>query len=142
VSAQIRALTQQRYLSGHTNDEATFKALMEAAHAQSQALDLQIGMVLSPEQIRQLKQDIVWLVTREVTLPDGQKHTVLVPQVYLAPSTQPTAVQGALVSAKRIVFKAQTLNNTGSTLLGQEGVHIEADKITNQRGQVASQGDL
>lgn len=143
VREQIRALTQQRYLSGYTSDETTFRGLMDAAHAQQVALALQPGTALSQDQVNQLEHDIIWMVNQEVTLPNGQKHTVLAPQVYLALTTklEPLAV-GALISAKRIEFKAQNLNNSGSTLLSQESIHIEADEIKNQRGQIASRGDL
>ncbi len=51
--------------------------LFDQASDQKSTLGLKYGTALTPEQIGNLKQDIVWMVATEVA---GQK--VLVPQVY------------------------------------------------------------
>jgi filamentous hemagglutinin len=43
---------------------------------------LRPGIELSAAQVAQLTSDIVGLVAREVTLADGSRQSVLVPQVY------------------------------------------------------------
>jgi adhesin HecA-like repeat protein len=135
---------QQLYTLTHPADppdpstwEATFKALMEAAYTQHKALGLQVGTPLTPEQIQQLQHNILWMIHHEVTLPDGQRHNVLIPQVYLAPITP----IGAVIAAKRIHFKAQAIHHANSSLLSQEDLYLAADTITNE-GNIHSQGEL
>ena len=55
---------------------------MDAGLTQAKQFNLRPGIALTPEQVVQFTSDIVWLVTREVTLPDGTKQSVLVPQAY------------------------------------------------------------
>ncbi|HYP86394.1 hypothetical protein [Variovorax sp.] len=45
--------------------------------------NLRSGAALTPEQMAHLTGDIVWLVERTVTLPDGSVQKVLAPQVYV-----------------------------------------------------------
>ncbi len=83
VREQVGQLTGRRFLEGHASDEAQFQALMDAGITYAQAHQLVPGVALSAEQMAQLTTDLVWLVEREVVLPDGSKTTALVPQVYV-----------------------------------------------------------
>ncbi|HZF96768.1 MAG TPA: S-layer family protein [Pseudoxanthomonas sp.] len=85
VREQIGQLTGRRFLTGHADDEAQFQALMDAGATFARQWGLRPGVALSAEQMAQLTSDIVWLVARTVTLPDGSTTTVLAPQVYLRP---------------------------------------------------------
>ncbi|KAK6517501.1 hypothetical protein TWF281_004153 [Arthrobotrys megalospora] len=142
IRNQIRILTHQRYLPGYSNDQAMFRGLMEAGYSQSLTLGLQMGSSLSSDQIRQLNESIIWMVTREVTLRNGRRQSVLVPRVYLAPGTRQHRPKGALVSAGRIEIKGQSFRNEGSSIISQEGTQIEANIINNQRGNIGSRNDL
>ncbi|MCT8345527.1 adhesin, partial [Photorhabdus kleinii] len=71
VRDQITQLTGRRYLPGYNNDEAQFKALMDAGIAFGQQQQLTPGVALSPAQMALLTSDIIWLTNQTVTLPDG-----------------------------------------------------------------------
>ena len=83
VNDQILALTGRRYLSGYSNTEAEYKALMNAGIAFAQQYQLTPGVALTAEQMALLTTDMVWLTTQSVTLADGSTQQVLVPQVYI-----------------------------------------------------------
>ena len=82
VNEQVAQLTGYRRLANYTSDEAQYQALMSAGVTFAQAHQLRVGIALSAEQVASLTSDMVWLVQREVTLADGSKQKVLVPQVY------------------------------------------------------------
>lgn len=125
VREQVAALTGHRFLGNYTNDEAQYAALMNAGATFAQAHELRPGIALSAAQVAQLTSDMVWLVARTVTLPDGATTTVLAPQVYLAPRPGDLAATGLL--------HAEAASAIGSTM----GSTISADRI-----QLALSGDL
>lgn len=83
VRDQITQLTGQRYLDGYTSDEEQYMKLMSNAAVFAKEHQLSIGVALSTEQMAQLTSDIVWLVDKEILLPNGQMTHALVPQVYV-----------------------------------------------------------
>ena len=83
VREQVLALTGNRFLGDYSSDEQQYKALMDAGLTFAKAMNLRPGIALSAEQMAQLTSDMVWLVTKEVTLADGSVQSVLVPQVYV-----------------------------------------------------------
>ena len=52
-----------------------------------------LGQGLTETEQQQLTEDVVMLVSQSVVLPNGKTETLLVPTLYLAPSTQ--RVEGA-----------------------------------------------
>lgn len=42
------------------------------------------GISLSEKQVTHLTSDIVWLVSQNITLPNGKIETVLVPKAYIS----------------------------------------------------------
>ncbi|CAK7020037.1 MAG: hypothetical protein MESAZ_02481 [Saezia sanguinis] len=117
IREQIGQLTGYRYLAGYTSDEEQYKALMNAGVEFAQEYNLSPGIALTAEQMQQLTSDIVWMVTQDVTLPDGSIQSVLVPQVYTRAGTSLITTDGALLSANNVY------------ITGQEG---QASNLTNR----------
>lgn len=141
IREQVAALTGYRFLGDYSNDEAQYTALMNAGATFAQAHQLRPGIALSGAQVAQLTSDIVWLVTRDVQLPDGSTTTALVPQVYLSPRSGDLAANGALfggpqnagsqISARSIELALSgDLNNSG-TMAGRQLLDISAKNIEN-----------
>lgn len=144
VREQVAELTGRRYLAGHASDEAQFRALMDAGLAHAQALELKPGIALSAEQVAQLTTDLVWLVEREVVMPDGQRTTALVPQVYLrqVPSGELQA-SGALIAGQQAVLDiGRDLTNTGGRIEGDVLLAQAGRDITNIGGLLQARSDL
>ncbi|MBI5784588.1 MAG: DUF637 domain-containing protein [Rhodocyclales bacterium] len=134
---QIAQLTGRRFLPGYTNDEAQYLALMNAGATFAQAQNLAPGVALTDAQVAQLTSDIVWLVEKEVKLPDGRMARALVPQVYVRVKDGDIDGSGALISANSIDLKiGGDLTNSG-TLAGRQVVSLDADNLKNLGGRIA-----
>lgn len=133
---QVSRLTGQRFLQGFQNDEAQYRALLDAGVMAAQTLQLRPGVALSAEQVRQLTTDIVWLVEQTVTIPDGQggvrTTTALVPQLYLAPRSQDLAPGGLLAGGAA----------SGANQIGGQQVAITTSGDTFNSGSVQARGTL
>ncbi|MBF0804060.1 hemagglutinin repeat-containing protein [Neisseria sp. 19428wB4_WF04] len=144
VNEQIARLTGYRRLDGYTDDEAQFKALMEAGITFARGQQLAPGIALSPEQAARLTSDIVWLEEQTLTLIDGSTVTVLAPKVYLTVKPGDINAHGGLISAGKLVLEgAGSLVNSG-TLAGRKIVDLSATDIQNsgliQGGKVRLRG--
>jgi filamentous hemagglutinin len=115
MTQQIIANTGHIYLGGYTDAEAQFIALMNSGVDAAKDFNLTVGVALSAAQINSLKHDIVWMVDREVTLPNGTVEHVLAPQVYLS-SLQEADLKpsGALIAANVININSNSVNNSGT----------------------------
>ncbi|WP_051488686.1 two-partner secretion domain-containing protein [Aliarcobacter lanthieri] len=134
VGDAIFAQTGQRSLNpDFQNENEQFVALMENAVNLSGILDLELGKPLSPYQIANLTQDIVWM---EEQIVNGQ--IVLVPVVYLANNYD--KLDGATIQAKNIDLNIKdNLYNSG-TIKTQEYLNLNANSITNNSGVLLSNG--
>ena len=83
IREQVSQLTGQRFLGNYTSDEQQYKGLMDAGIMFAKSYRLRPGIALSSEQMALLTSDIVWLVERDVTLPNGALSKALVPQLYV-----------------------------------------------------------
>lgn len=136
VREQVIALTGGRYLGNHRNDEAQFKALMDAGIAYGQKYHLIPGVALTAEQMSLLTEDMVWLVSTLVQLADGSWQTVMVPQVYVRLKPGDTEGSGALLGGQNVALNLNgDLLNSGA-ISGREVVQLNADNITNLAGTV------
>lgn len=136
VREQVIALTGERYLGDHRDDETQFKALMDAGIAFGKAHQLVPGVALTAGQMGLLTEDMVWLVNTRVQLADGSWQTVMVPQVYVR--VQPGDVDGAgsLMGGQNVVMNLnRDLVNSG-TIHGKEKVQLSADSLTNRAGTI------
>lgn len=142
VREQINQLTGRRFLSGYSNDQTQYQALMTNGITFATAHQLLPGVALSEAQVAQLTSDIVWLVTKTVTLPDGSTTQALVPQVYTRLTAGDLSNTGSLISGQTLNINLNTaqsgqniLINSG-TLSGQQALSIQADNIQNLLGQI------
>lgn len=142
IREQVAALTGYRFLGDYRSDEAQYQALMTSGSTFAQAHQLRPGIALTGAQMAQLTSDIVWLVTRDVQLPDGSTTTALVPQVYLSLRSGDLAANGylyggananvgSLISARSIELALSgDLKNSG-TVAGRQLLDISAKNIEN-----------
>ncbi|MFC7366757.1 hemagglutinin repeat-containing protein, partial [Vreelandella zhaodongensis] len=147
IRDQVAALTGYRFLGDYRTDDAQYAALMNAGATFAHEHKLRPGIALSASQTAQLTNDIVWLVTQTVQLPDGSTTTALMPKVYLAPREGDLATNGellgghngTLISARDIdLALSGDLNNSG-TIAGRNLVDISAQNLNNS-GRI--QGDI
>lgn len=138
VRDQINQLTGRRFLEGYVNDEEQYRALLEAGSSYAKKWNLRPGVALSTEQMAQLTSDMVWLVERDVTLPDGSKARALVPQVYVRVRPDDLDGSGTLVAANAIdlAIKDDVLNS--GMIAGRTAVRITGQNLRNLGGRIAS----
>ena len=145
INEQIVSATGKQYLEGYTDNEAEYKALLEAGIAFGKAFKLAPGIALSKEQMEAITTDMVWLETKTVVV-EGKAQQVLYPKVYLAkqPAKSMDAM-GGIISGKAIVSHTNTdmLNQgimTADTIvLGANAVQntgrIDGRKVTIKASQ-------
>ncbi len=140
VTQQITAGTGRMYVNGYTDAQSQFIALMNSGVDAAKDFNLTVGVALTTAQINSLKHDIVWMVDRSVTLPDGTTGHVLAPQVYLS-SVQEGDLKpsGALLAANVININSNSVNNSG-TIRADTALSINVNDITNQGGAISSGG--
>ncbi|RSD19131.1 hypothetical protein EIZ52_10595 [Pandoraea apista] len=133
VRDQITALTGKTLLADYTNYLDEYTALLNNGVTYGKQFGLSVGVGLSDAQMKQLTSDMVWLVSQDVTLPDGSVQSVLVPQVYLAQAnTVDLTNTGALVSGGSVKLAAtgdvknsgQIVSDTATTILGDAIVNL------------------
>lgn len=141
VREQLLQLTGRQFLAGASSVQGIYQALLNNAVTYAQALQLRPGIALSAQQMAQLTSDIVWLVEREVTLPDGRQTTALVPQVYLSQvSTNNLRRDGALIAATDIDLQGlQSLRN-GGTLQASRDLTLQSQTDLSTSGGTLSAG--
>uniref|UniRef100_UPI0036DC1BB1 beta strand repeat-containing protein n=1 Tax=Photorhabdus sp. RM322S TaxID=3342825 RepID=UPI0036DC1BB1 len=131
VREQITQLTGQRYLSGYNNDEAQFKALMDAGITFGKQQQLTPGVALSPAQMALLTSDIIWLTNQTVTLPDGSAEVVTVPQVYARVRQGDLSSDGALLAGNTVALNSQGDITNSGTVSGRDVTQLTANNLTN-----------
>ena len=134
INEQIVSATGKQYLEGYTDNEAEYKALLEAGVAFGKAFKLTPGIALSKEQMDAITTDMVWLETKTVIV-DGKAQQVLYPKVYLAKQTAKFMdAMGGIISGKSIV------SNTNTDILNQ-GI-MTADTIVLGAHDVENTGRI
>ncbi|MBL0917443.1 MAG: hemagglutinin repeat-containing protein [Hydrogenophaga sp.] len=144
VREQVAELTGLRLLEGFSSDEAQLRALMDAGIAQAQTLQLRAGVALSAAQVAQLSTDLVWLVQREVLLPDGSTTQALVPQVYLRSVPRDELLpSGALLAGRQVSLQvAQDLVNAGGRIEGDVVLAQAGRDLVNVGGLMQARSEL
>jgi filamentous hemagglutinin len=136
VREQIAQLTGRRFLPGYTNDEAQFQALMDKATTFAQAHQLRPGIALSAAQMAVLTSDIVWLVEKDITLPNGQVTRALVPQVYVQVRNGDLSPDGALLGGDQVKLSLTGDLTNGGTIAGWQLANLSAAHINNLGGSI------
>ena len=134
INEQIVSATGKQYLEGYTDNEAEYKALLEAGIAFGKDFKLAPGIALSKEQMEAITTDMVWLETKTVVV-DGKAQQVLYPKVYLAKQPAKSIdAMGGIISGKTIV------SNTNADILNQ-GI-MTADTIVLGAHDVQNTGRI
>ncbi len=137
VREQVAQLTGRRFLDGYASDETQYQDLMNHAATFAQAQALRPGIALSAEQMATLTSDIIWLVEKEVTLPNGQTSKVLVPQLYVRVKEGDLQASGALIAGHDVQLNVSgDLINSGS-IAGRQIVALTADNVRNLGGRIS-----
>jgi filamentous hemagglutinin len=123
--------TGTRFLDGYSDDETQYADLMSNAVTYARAHNLRPGVSLSDEQMAALTSDIVWLVEKEVTLPNGSKVTALVPQLYTKLRSGDLAESGALLGGANVQMNLTGDVNNYGTIAGRNIVSLSANNINN-----------
>ncbi|GAB2895859.1 hypothetical protein GCM10027202_24610 [Microvirgula curvata] len=132
VNEQVLQLTGRRFLGNYSSNEAQYQALMTAGVEFARHYQLSPGVALSAEQMARLTTDIVWLVAQDVTLADGSRQRVLVPQVYAKVREGDVRGDGTLMAGGDLKLKlAGALDNSGTLLATGQQV-IDAGDIRNR----------
>ncbi|ENU1227273.1 hemagglutinin repeat-containing protein [Providencia rettgeri] len=127
VRDQLIETTGQRLLGNYNSDEEQYRALLTNGVAFGKQFNLTPGIALSPEQMANLTTDIVWMVNKEVTLPDGRVEMVSVPQVYVRARQGDLNGNGALLAGRNV-----SANMTGNILNSGE---ISSRELTDLRAE-------
>ena len=134
INDQIVSATGKQYLEGYTDNEAEYKALLEAGIAFGKAFKLAPGIALSKEQMEAITTDMVWLETKTVVV-NGKAQQVLYPKVYLAKQPAKSVdAMGGIISGKAVV------SNTNTDILNQ-GI-MTADTIVLGAHDVQNTGRI
>lgn len=140
IRDQVTQLTGRTFLAGYSDQREEYQALMSNGAAYARAFNLAPGIGLSEDQMAQLTTDMVWLVSQDVTLPDGSHQSVLVPKLYLAQShVVDLTSTGALVTGSQVSLNASgDLANSGR-IVGDLATQVVGNNIVN-RGQIGATG--
>ncbi|GAB6852976.1 hemagglutinin repeat-containing protein [Paraburkholderia kururiensis] len=140
VRDQVTQLTGRTFLAGYSDNLDEYTALMNSGVAYAKQFSLTPGIGLTDAQMQQLTTDLVWLVSQDVTLPDGTHQTVLVPKLYLAQAdTVDLQHSGALVAGNAVSFNATGDVNSSGHVVGDVATTVLGDNIVN-RGVIGSGG--
>lgn len=136
VREQVAELTGKRFLDGYASDETEYQALMGNAVTFAADHKLRPSVALSADQVAQLTSDIVWLVEKTVTLPNGGTAQALVPQVYVTVQKGDLQPSGALLAGNSVNLNVSgDLTNSG-TFAGRNVVAITAQNVKNLGGNI------
>jgi len=137
VLDQIASLTGRRFLTDSGDAMAEYRALMDSGVAAAERFELSVGVALTPEQMGQLTDDLVWLVKQNV---DG--HEVLVPVVYLsAARAASVASDGSVVAGNTVNINASGTLEQGGRVQASKDASLKAGNLLN-KGAVSAGGTL
>ncbi len=88
MQAILRQTGKSRLQAGGLTEEEQYRKLMDAGLTVMKSKSMMLGQGLTEAEQQQLTEDVVMLVSQPVVLPNGKTETLLVPTLYLAPTTQ------------------------------------------------------
>nr|WP_282578155.1 hemagglutinin repeat-containing protein [Pectobacterium versatile] len=138
ISQAVLKQSGQRHLNGTGSDLEQMQKLLDNAAAAQKGMNLQLGVSLTPDQVANLSQSMVWWENIEV---NGQ--TVLAPKLYLALADK-SNLQGSAIVANKVELNAGGSVTNSGTLKAVELLAIASgDKIDNHEGGlIKSDGGL
>ena len=134
VMQEIMRQTGKSRLQSGLSAEEQYRQLMEAGISVTKSQSIALGRGLTEAEQKNLKEDVVLLVSKAVVLPNGKTETVLVPTLYLAPNTK--RVEGAAnLQAQSINLSVDTMHTSGS-IVADKDVTITGNTIHNDNGLI------
>ena len=134
VMQEIMRQTGKSRLQSGLSAEEQYRQLMDAGISVTKSQSIALGRGLTEAEQKNLKEDVVLLVSKAVVLPNGKTETVLVPTLYLAPNTK--RVEGAAnLQAQSINLSVDTMHNSGS-IVADKDVTLTGNTIHNDNGLI------
>ena len=134
VMQEIMRQTGKSRLQSGLSAEEQYRQLMDAGISVTKSQSIVLGRGLTEAEQKNLKEDVVLLVSKAVVLPNGKTETVLVPTLYLAPTTK--RVEGAAnLRAQSITLSVDTMHNSGS-IVADKDVTLTGNTIHNDNGLI------
>ena len=133
MQAILRETGKSRLQAGLTEEEQ-YRKLMDAGLTVMKAKSMTLGQGLTESEQQQLTEDVVMLVSQPVVLPNGKTETLLVPTLYLAPTTQRVA-GAANMQAQSIDLQVGTMHNSGS-IVADDAITVHGNTIHNDNGLI------
>ncbi|EXI62645.1 hypothetical protein AK33_04365 [Mannheimia granulomatis] len=130
VREQINQLKGRYYLDNYSDFDSQYRSLMDAGVTFAQKFNLRPGISLTPSQVAQLTSDIVWLESQQITLPNGEKVSALVPKVYALARKGDINGKGSLISADTLKLNSSEIINEG-TMAGRKLVQLSTERMRN-----------
>ena len=134
VMQEIMRQTGKSRLQSGLSAEEQYRQLMDAGISVTKSQSIVLGRGLTEAEQKNLKEDVVLLVSKSVVLPNGKTETVLVPTLYLAPNTK-RVEGGANLQAKSINLSVDTMHNSGS-IVADKDVTLTGNSIHNDNGLI------
>lgn len=134
VMQEIMRQTGKSRLQSGLSAEEQYRQLMDAGISVTKSLSIVLGRGLTEAEQKNLKEDVVLLVSKSVVLPNGKTETVLVPTLYLAPTTK-RVEGGANLQAQSINLSVDTMHNSGS-IVADKDVTLTGNSIHNDNGLI------
>ena len=134
VMQEIMRQTGKSRLQSGLSAEEQYRQLMDAGISVTKSQSIALGRGLTEAEQKNLKEDVVLLVSKAVVLPNGKTETVLIPTLYLAPTTK--RVDGAAnLQAQSINLSVDTMHTSGS-IVADKDVSITGNTIHNDNGLI------
>ena len=134
VMQEIMRQTGKSRLQSGLSAEEQYRQLMDAGISVTKSQSIVLGRGLTESEQKNLKEDVVLLVSKSVVLPNGKTETVLVPTLYLAPGTK-RVEGGANLQAQSINLAVDTMHNSGS-IVADKNVTLTGNSIHNDNGLI------
>ena len=134
VMQEIMRQTGKSRLQSGLSAEEQYRQLMDAGISVTKSQSIALGRGLTEAEQKNLKEDVVLLVSKSVVLPNGKTETVLVPTLYLAPNTK-RVEGGANLQAQSINLSVDTMHNSGS-IVADKDVTLTGHSIHNDNGLI------
>ena len=134
VMQEIMRQTGKSRLQSGLSAEEQYRQLMDAGISVTKSQSIVLGRGLTEAEQKNLKEDVVLLVSKSIVLPNGKTETVLVPTLYLAPGTK-RVEGGANLQAQSINLAVDTMHNSGS-IVADKNVTLTGNSIHNDNGLI------
>ena len=134
VMQEIMRQTGKSRLQSGLSAEDQYRQLMDAGISVTKSQSIALGRGLTEAEQKNLKEDVVLLVSKAVVLLNGKTETVLVPTLYLAPNTK-RVDGGANLQAQSINLSVDTMHTSGS-IVADKDVTLTGNTIHNDNGLI------